>query len=150
RRLRLRKSRGAGARAHRRGGRRHRRADRIRVTSVDSARVDYGVAMFPTDYAVDPATFARMAEERGFESVFFPEHTHIPVSRDSPYPGGGELPPEYSHTHDLFVALTAAAAATDRIKIGSGICLVIERDPITTAKEVASVDVLSGGRLIFG
>src|SRR5689334_23670812 len=69
--------------------------------------------MFPTDYSVDPGTFARMAEERGFESVFFPEHTHIPVSRDTPYPGGGELPPEYSHTHDLFVALAAAAAATE-------------------------------------
>jgi probable F420-dependent oxidoreductase len=112
--------------------------------------VDFGVAIFPTDYSVDPGTFARLAEERGFESVFFPEHTHIPVSRDTPYPGGGELPPEYSHTHDLFVALTAAAAATERIKIGSGICLVIERDPIVTAKEVASVDQLSGGRLIFG
>jgi probable F420-dependent oxidoreductase len=112
--------------------------------------VDYGVAIFATDYTVDPGAFARMAEERGFESVFFPEHTHIPASRESPYPGGGELPPEYSHTHDLFVALTAAAAATERVKIGSGICLVVERDPIVTAKEVASVDVLSGGRFIFG
>jgi probable F420-dependent oxidoreductase len=106
--------------------------------------------MFPTDYSVDPGTFARMAEERGFESVFFPEHTHIPVSRETPYPSGGELPPEYSHTHDLFVALTAAVATTERIKVGSGICLVIERDPITTAKEVSSVDQLSGGRFIFG
>jgi probable F420-dependent oxidoreductase len=112
--------------------------------------VEFGVAIFATDYAVDPATFARAAEERGFESVFFPEHTHIPASRGTPYPSGGELPPQYSHTHDLFVALTAAAAATERIKIGSGICLVIERDPIITAKEVASVDQLSGGRLIFG
>jgi probable F420-dependent oxidoreductase len=112
--------------------------------------VDYGVAIFATDYTVDPGAFARMAEERGFESVFFPEHTHIPAARETPYPSGGELPPEYSHTHDLFVALTAAAAATERIKIGSGICLVVERDPITTAKEVASVDVLSGGRFIFG
>jgi probable F420-dependent oxidoreductase len=112
--------------------------------------VDYGVAVFATDYAVDPGRFAAIAEERGYESVFFPEHTHIPVSRDSPYPGGGELPETYSHTHDLFVALTAAAAATERVKIGAGICLVIERDPIVTAKEVASVDVISGGRLIFG
>ncbi|HEY2602493.1 MAG TPA: LLM class F420-dependent oxidoreductase, partial [Thermoleophilaceae bacterium] len=90
------------------------------------------------------------AEERGYESVFFPEHTHIPASRESPYPGGGDLPDNYWHTHDLFVALTAAAVATERIKIGSGICLVTERDPIVTAKEVASVDQLSGGRLIFG
>jgi len=112
--------------------------------------VDYGVAIFATDYAVDPGRFAAIAEERGYESVFFPEHTHIPVSRDTPYPGGGELPETYWHTHDLFVALTAAAAATERVKIGAGICLVTERDPIVTAKEVASVDVLSGGRLIFG
>jgi probable F420-dependent oxidoreductase len=112
--------------------------------------VDYGVAIFATDYAVDPGRFAAIAEERGYESVFFPEHTHIPVSRATPYPGGGDLPEPYSHTHDLFVALTAAAAATEQIKIGSGICLVTERDPIVTAKEVASVDALSGGRLIFG
>jgi probable F420-dependent oxidoreductase len=112
--------------------------------------VDYGVALFATDYSVDPGSFARSAEERGFESVFFPEHTHIPVSRDTAYPAGGDLPEQYWHTHDLFVALTAAACATERVKIGSGICLVIERDPITTAKEVASVDVLSGGRFIFG
>jgi probable F420-dependent oxidoreductase len=112
--------------------------------------VDYGVAIFATDYAVDPGRFAAIAEERGYESVFFPEHTHIPVSRATPYPGGGDLPEPYSHTRDLFVALTAAAAATERIKIGSGICLVTERDPIVTAKEVASVDALSGGRLIFG
>jgi probable F420-dependent oxidoreductase len=106
--------------------------------------------MFPTDYAVAPADIARMAEERGFESLFFPEHTHIPASRETDYPGGGELPPEYSHTHDPFVALTAAAAATERLLIGTGICLVIERDPITTAKEVASLDQLSGGRFLFG
>jgi probable F420-dependent oxidoreductase len=112
--------------------------------------VDYGVAIFATDYAVDPGRFAAIAEERGYESVFFPEHTHIPVSRATPYPGGGDLPEPYSHTHDLFVALTAAAAATERIRVGSGICLVTERDPIVTAKEVASVDALSGGRLIFG
>jgi probable F420-dependent oxidoreductase len=91
-----------------------------------------------------------MAQERGFESLLFPEHTHIPASRESRYPGGGELPPEYSRTYDPFVACTAAAAATDRLLIGTGICLVIERDPIITAKEVASVDRLSGGRFLFG
>ncbi len=89
-------------------------------------------------------------EERGHESLFFAEHTHIPASRESPWPGGEELPHKYSHTYDLFVALTAAAEATSRLRVGSGICLVIERDPITTAKEVASIDHLSGGRLEFG
>jgi probable F420-dependent oxidoreductase len=112
--------------------------------------MDFGVMMFPTDYAVAPDEFARMVEDRGFESLFFPEHTHIPASRDTDYPGGGELPSEYSHTHDPFVALTAAAAATERLLVGTGICLVIERDPITTAKEVASLDQLSGGRFLFG
>ena len=91
-----------------------------------------------------------MAEQRGFESIFFAEHTHIPVQRESPWPGGRELPRQYWRMNDLFVSLAAAAAATERIKIGSGICLVVERDPITTANEVASVDHLSGGRMIFG
>lgn len=109
-----------------------------------------GVSMFATDYAIRPDDLAREAEDRGFESVWFPEHTHIPTSRKSPWPGGGELPKDYWHTHDLFVALTAAAAVTKTIKVGSGICLVIERDPIVMAKEVASVDMLSNGRLIFG
>jgi probable F420-dependent oxidoreductase len=112
--------------------------------------VRYGIAMFPADYAVEPGTLARMVEERGFESLFFPEHTHIPVDRTTPYPPGGELPPEYSHTYDPFVALTAAAAATERLLLATGICLVIERDPIITAKEVASLDRLSGGRFLFG
>jgi probable F420-dependent oxidoreductase len=112
--------------------------------------VNYGAAIFATDYSVDPGTFARIAEQRGYESVFFPEHTHIPTSRATPYAGGDELPEQYWHTHDLFVALTAAAVTTERVKIGSGICLITERDPIVTAKEVASVDVLSGGRVIFG
>jgi probable F420-dependent oxidoreductase len=112
--------------------------------------VDFGVMMFPTDYAVAPDEIARMAEERGFESLFFPEHTHIPASRESPWPGGRELPRKYAHTLDLFVAVTAAVAATTRLRVGSGICLVIERDPITTAKEVASIDYLSGGRFEFG
>jgi probable F420-dependent oxidoreductase len=109
-----------------------------------------GVAMFPTDYAVRPDDLARAVEQRGYESLWFPEHTHIPASRRSPWPGGPTLPKEYWHTHDLFVALAAAAAVTTRLKVGSGICLVVERDPIVTAKEVASVDFLSGGRLLFG
>jgi probable F420-dependent oxidoreductase len=91
-----------------------------------------------------------MLEERGQESLFFAEHTHIPASRETPYPAGGDLPRKYIHTYDQFVALTAAAAATSRLRIGSGICLVTERDPIVTAKEVASVDHLSGGRFEFG
>jgi probable F420-dependent oxidoreductase len=110
----------------------------------------YGVLMFAADYAIRPDELAIAAEERGFESLFFPEHTHIPVSRRSPWPGGGELPKEYWHTHDLFVTLTAAAAVTKTLRVGSGICLLVERDPITTAKEVASLDFLSNGRLIFG
>ena len=110
----------------------------------------FGLAMFPADYAAAPGEVARMAEERGFESLLFPEHTHIPVSRETPYPPGGELPREYSHTHDPFVACTAAAAATERLLIGTGICLLVERDPIVTAKEAASVDRLSGGRFLFG
>ena len=97
-----------------------------------------------------PDTLAKECEARGFESIWFPEHTHIPASRKSPFPGGGELPREYWHTHDLFVTLGVAAAVTSTIKIGSGICLVIERDPITMANEVATVDQLSNGRLLFG
>jgi probable F420-dependent oxidoreductase len=110
----------------------------------------FGAMMFPTDYAIQPVELAKAVEERGLDSLFFPEHTHIPSSRRSPFPGGGELPMEYSHTIDLFVALTAAAVVTKRIKLGTGICLVIERDPIILAKEVASLDVISNGRVIFG
>jgi len=109
-----------------------------------------GVLMFPTDYAIRPDDLARAAEERGFESLWFPEHTHIPTSRRSPWPGGPDLPKEYWHTHDLFVALGMAAAVTTRLKLGSGICLLVERDPITTAKEVATLDFLSRGRFLFG
>lgn len=110
----------------------------------------YGVQMFATHYTIRPDELAREAEARGFESIWFPEHTHIPVSRRSPWPGGPVLPKEYSHTYDLFVALAMAAAATSRIKVASGICLLVERDPIITAKEVASLDQLSGGRVLFG
>ncbi|HYY23505.1 MAG TPA: LLM class F420-dependent oxidoreductase [Thermoleophilaceae bacterium] len=112
--------------------------------------MDFGVAIFPTDYAIDPVALGRLAEERGFESLFFPEHTHIPTSRRTPYRGGGELPRQYSHTYDPFVALGAAAAVSERIRLGTGICLIIQRDPIVTAKEVASLDRLSGGRFLFG
>jgi probable F420-dependent oxidoreductase len=112
--------------------------------------VDIGVAIFPAHDAISPAAVARLAEERGFESLFFPEHTHIPASRATPYAGGGELPRKYAHTYDLFVSVTAALTATSRLRVGSGICLVIERDPIITAKEVASVDHMSGGRFEFG
>src|SRR5919201_3051534 len=110
----------------------------------------YGVVMFPTEYAIAPDELARALEDRGFESVWFPEHTHIPASRRSPWPGGGELPRDYWSAYDPFVALTAAAAATRRLRLGTGICLVVERDPITTAKEVATLDRLSGGRFLFG
>ena len=112
--------------------------------------MDFGVMIFPTDYSVALDELAVMVEQRGYESLFFPEHTHIPSSRQTPYPAGGELPREYWHTYDPFVALTAAASATERLRVATGICLVVERDPIVTAKEVASLDRLSGGRLLFG
>jgi probable F420-dependent oxidoreductase len=110
----------------------------------------YGVYVFPTDFSIHPAEIGTAAEERGFDVLLFPEHTHIPARRTSPFPGGGELPKEYSHCMDPFVALTAAASVTKRIKVGTGICLVIERDPIVLAKEVASLDHVSGGRFLFG
>jgi len=110
----------------------------------------FGVQMFPTDYAIPVTELARASEDLGFESLFFPEHTHIPTSRRTPWPGGAPLPQEYSHTLDPFVACGAAAAVTSTLKVGTGICLVIQRDPITLAKEVASVDFLSGGRFLFG
>ena len=109
-----------------------------------------GVFYFPTDYGIDIRELARAAEERGFESLLLPEHTHIPTSRRTPYPGGGELPKAYSHTHDPFVALSFAAAVTTKILLGTGICLIPQRDPIVTAKSVASLDKLSNGRFLFG
>ncbi len=112
--------------------------------------MDIGLALFPTDYTMAPGRVAKLAEERGFAALLFPEHTHIPVSRETPYPGGGELPPHYSHTHDLFVAMSMAAALTERLEVGSGICLVPQRDPIIMANAVASIDALSGGRVLFG
>src|SRR5258708_27162636 len=112
--------------------------------------MQFGITMFPTDYAVAPHELAIEAEARGFESVWFPEHSHIPTSRKSPWPGGAELPKWYYDTYDPFVAMGAAAVVTKTIKLGTGVCLVVQRDPIHTAKEVATVDRLSGGRLLFG
>ena len=112
--------------------------------------MDFGAMMFSTDYSIRPDDLARMLEDRGFESMWVPEHTHIPADRTSPWPGGPDLPKDYWHTYDPFVALTAAAAVTTDLKLGTGICLMIERDPITTAKEIASLDMLSRGRFIFG
>ena len=109
----------------------------------------HGAYYFPTDYGIDIAELAVALEERGFESLFVCEHTHIPVSRRTPFPGGGELPKRYKHTHDPFVALSFAAAATKTLKLGTGIALIPQRDPIVTAKSVASLDQLSNGRFIF-
>jgi len=110
----------------------------------------FGITMFATDYAIPPHELAREAEARGFESVWFPEHSHIPTSRKSPWPGGAELPKYYYDSYDPFVAMGAAAVVTKTIKLGTGVCLVVQRDPIHTAKEVATVDRLSNGRLLFG
>src|SRR2546429_4969741 len=114
------------------------------------AAMRLGVVSCPAEYAIRPDELARALEERGFESLWVPEHTHIPASRRSPWPGGADLPKDYWHAYDPFLALTAAAMATSRLRLGTGICLVIERDPIITAKEVASLDRLSGGRVLFG
>ena len=112
--------------------------------------MDFGASMFMTDYAIPAAELGRALEERGFESLWNPEHSHIPLSRKTPYPGGGELPKMYYDAMDPFVTLTAAAAATKRLKVGTGVCLVIQRDTIQTAKIVASLDQVSGGRFLFG
>lgn len=110
----------------------------------------FGVYQFLTDETIGPVELAGALEEHGFESLFVPEHTHIPVSRRTPYPAGGPLPREYSRTLDPFVALTAAATITERLRVGTGVCLVVERDPIVLAKQVASLDRVSGGRMLFG
>ena len=106
--------------------------------------------IFPTDEAIAPAELGRAAEDAGFEALLFAEHTHIPASRETPNPRGGDLPSKYWHTHDPFVALATVAQATETLRIGTGICLIVERDPIITAKAVASLDQLSGGRFEFG
>lgn len=110
----------------------------------------FGIATFVTDDGIDPVSLARAIEERGFESLVIAEHTHIPASRESAYPGGGELPEPYYRTLDPFVTLAAAAAVTTTIELVTGIALLIQRDPITTAKEAASVDLVSNGRFVFG
>ncbi len=109
-----------------------------------------GVAMFCTDYSMPATELARALEERGFESFWTPEHSHIPLSRDSDFPQGGQLPKKYYDVMDPFVSLTAAAAVTTTLKIATGICLVAQRDAIQTAKQVASLDQISGGRFLFG
>jgi probable F420-dependent oxidoreductase len=112
--------------------------------------VKYGICTFPTDYSITPADLAVAAEERGLESLWVAEHSHIPASRRTPFPGGGELPKMYYDALDPFVALASAASVTRKIKLATGVCLVIQRDPIQTAKQVASLDQLSKGRFLFG
>jgi probable F420-dependent oxidoreductase len=112
--------------------------------------MDFGAAMFFTDYSMTPGELGLAAEERGFESMWAPEHSHIPASRATPFPQGGELPRKYYDAMDPFVSLTAAAAATSTLRVATGVCLVAQRDPIQTAKLVASLDQLSGGRFLFG
>ena len=110
----------------------------------------FGIAIFPTDYSISMTELAPAVEQAGFESLWVAEHSHIPTSRQSPWPGGAEIPKQYYHTMDPFVALTAAALASARLLVGTGICLVTQRDPIHTAKAVASVDLISNGRFLFG
>jgi probable F420-dependent oxidoreductase len=110
----------------------------------------FGLSMFVTDETIGPVELGRAAEEAGFDSIFVPEHTHIPASRDSDRPGGGDLPREYWHTLDPFVALTAIAATTERLRVGTGVVLIIEHDPIVLAKKAATLDFVSGGRFEFG
>jgi len=112
--------------------------------------MDFGAAIFFTDYSMGPAALGQALEERGFDSLWAPEHSHIPLSRESPFPAGGDLPKKYYDVMDPFVTLAAAAAATTRLKVATGICLVVQRDPIQTAKEVATLDQVSGGRFLFG
>ena len=112
--------------------------------------MDFGAAIFFTDYSMGPADLARALEERGFDSVWAPEHSHIPLSRRSPFPQGGDLPKKYYDVMDPFVTLSAAAAVTTKLTVATGICLVVQRDPIQTAKEVATLDRVSGGRVLFG
>lgn len=112
--------------------------------------MDFGASIFTTDYSIEPTQLARELESRGFESMWAPEHSHIPTSRRSPWPGGGDLPKPYYDCYDPFVVLSAAAAVTTKLKVGTGVCLVIQRDTIQTAKQVASIDRISNGRFLFG
>jgi probable F420-dependent oxidoreductase len=109
-----------------------------------------GALIFPTDLSIRPARLARELEDRGFESLWVTEHTHIPTSRRTPWPGGPVLPEEYRRTLDPYVALTAAATVTERLTLGTGISLVAQHDPIVLAKTVASLDLLSDGRVALG
>jgi probable F420-dependent oxidoreductase len=122
----------------------------MKMERSEMGSVRFGVTTFPTDYGVQVLELARAVEERGFDSLFFNEHTHIPVNRRTAFPGGGELPLEYMHTHDPFIALTVAACVTKRIMLGTGVCLVAQRDPILLAKEIASLDRVANGRVILG
>jgi probable F420-dependent oxidoreductase len=110
----------------------------------------FGTSMFFTDYSMPPGELGKALEERGFESVWAPEHSHIPLSRKTPFPAGGDVPKRYYDAMDPFVTLTVAAMATKTLKVGTGVCLVAQRDPIQTAKLVASIDQVSGGRFLFG
>src|SRR5437667_624754 len=112
--------------------------------------MDFGAAIFFTDYSMGPAELGRALEERGFGSLWAPEHSHIPLSRRSAFPQGGDLPKKYYDVMDPFVTLAVAAAATTRLRVGTGVCLVVQRDPIQTAKLVVSIDQVSGGRFLFG
>jgi probable F420-dependent oxidoreductase len=112
--------------------------------------MEFGAAIFFTDYSLGPGELGRALEERGFESLWAPEHSHIPLSRRSPFPQGGDLPKKYYDVMDPFVTLAAAAAVTTRLNVATGICLVVQRDPIQTAKAVATLDQISGGRFLFG
>src|SRR3954469_16107488 len=112
--------------------------------------MDYGLFTFLSDASIDPATLGRLAEDSGFDSLWIPDHTHIPASRETPFPLGGELRYEYSHNLDQVVALSVAAAVTTKLKLAAGVCLLAQRDPIVAAKEYATLDHVSGGRLIFG
>lgn len=112
--------------------------------------MEFGVSTFLTDEGIGPAALGPALEERGLDALFLAEHTHIPVARQTPYPGGGELPRVYYRTLDPFVALGAVASKTSRLLLGTGIALVVQRDPITTAKSVATLDLVSGGRAVFG
>ena len=112
--------------------------------------MEFGAAIFFTDYSMGPAELGRALEERRFESLWAPEHSHIPLSRRSPFPQGGDLPKKYYDVMDPFVTLSAAVGATTTLKVGTGVCLVVQRDPIQTAKQVASLDQISAGRFLFG
>ncbi len=121
-----------------------------RHANIRERTMRIGGAMFFTDYSMSPTELARALEERGFDSLWVPEHSHIPLTRKSPFPSGGDLPKKYYDVMDPFVVLGAAAAVTKTLLLGTGICLIAQRDPIQTAKQVASIDQVSGGRFLFG